>query len=47
MQDAGYVIAGWALTGALLLGYAANLGRRRRRAAATLRRAPGADGRSR
>ncbi len=34
MTDAGYVIAGWALTGAVVLGYSVRLVRRTRRAEA-------------
>lgn len=35
MTDAGYVIAGWALTGGMVLTYWARLARRTRRAEAT------------
>jgi len=32
MENAGYVITGWVLTGVALLGYAAEVARRTRRA---------------
>lgn len=32
MSDVGYVVAGWSMTGAILLGYWAWLARRTRRA---------------
>ncbi len=35
MSDAGYVIAGWALTGGVMLGYWVRLVRRTRHAEAT------------